>query len=175
MWSSRSRTAPRTHSSVVAIGIAMLFLAGCEFTPVYAPGATGAALSGSVTVAPAEDELQFILVRELENRLGPAGSPRYSLTTALSTRSERVSITADQDTNRFNLVGRARWSLIEDGSGAEIATGRADAFSSYSATGTTVATEAAERDAYRRLMVILADKIIIDVTTRDLDMGVSAQ
>ena len=128
-------------------------------------------MSGSVAIAPAEDELQFILVRELENRFGPSQAPRYLLSTKLSTRSERVSITANQDTNRFNLVGRTTWVLTESATGDEIASGRADAFSSYSATGTTVATDAAERDAYRRLMVILSDKIMLDLTTRDFDMG----
>ena len=38
--------------------------------------------------------------------------------------------------------------------------GNVDSFTGYSATGTTVATRAAERDAYERLMTILADQIV---------------
>jgi LPS-assembly lipoprotein len=39
-------------------------------------------------------------------------------------------------------------------------------FTSYSATSTTVATIFAQRDARRRLMVIIADRILQDIVLR---------
>ena len=47
---------------------------------------------------------------------------------------------------------------------AVLATGQVDNFTSYSASGTTVATLAAQRDAEARLMVILADQVINKLT-----------
>ncbi|MBL3565900.1 hypothetical protein JMM59_12930, partial [Rhodovulum sulfidophilum] len=45
-------------------------------------------------------------------------------------------------------------------SGSVVQSGEVDSFTAYSATGSTVATRTAERDAYRRLMVILADEMV---------------
>ena len=46
------------------------------------------------------------------------------------------------------------------------ADGRVTAFTGYSATGSTVATAAAQRDAEARLAVILADMIVAQVLMR---------
>jgi LPS-assembly lipoprotein len=141
--------------------VAAAALAGCGFTPVYGPGGAGRALQGAVRVeTPRNDSDGFVLAREMEDRLGVPVAERYVLTLSVDTEEERVVITASQDTNRYLVLGRARYSLLDVATGAVAATGRADAFSSYAATGTTVATRAAERDAHLRLMVILADKIM---------------
>ena len=55
---------------------------------------------------------------------------------------------------------RAEASKLANGSEDVLIVGRTDSFTSYSATGSTAATQAAERDARRRLMVILADRVI---------------
>jgi LPS-assembly lipoprotein len=49
-----------------------------------------------------------------------------------------------------------------------VTSGSVDNFTGYSATGTTVATLAAERDAQERLMTILADQIVTRLLTLDL-------
>ena len=54
-------------------------------------------------------------------------------------------------------------SRIGDGSG--VASGSERSFTSYSATSTTVATSFAQRDARRRLMVILADQMVSQIIT----------
>jgi len=138
-------------------------LSGCGFRPVYAPGGGGAALDGQVAVRVSGGTIGFLLGQELQNRLGPAESARFRLTYSLAISSERVAVTAAQTTNRFNLVGRANYSLTDSASGKVIATGMADAFSGFSATGTTVATRTAQRDAFRRLTSQLADKIVADL------------
>jgi LPS-assembly lipoprotein len=43
-----------------------------------------------------------------------------------------------------------------------------DNFTGYSATGTTVATQASKQDAEKRLMVILAEQIITRLYAADL-------
>ena len=143
-------------------------LAGCGFAPVYGPGGTGRALDRSVLVTAPGGSNAFTLGQELEDRFGPPNAPRYELTFELDTRSERVAITQAQDTNRYNIVGVSRYALTATDTGEIRVSGEVSSFAGYSAAGTTVATKAAERDAYDRLMVILADKITADLLTASL-------
>ncbi|WP_138466350.1 LPS assembly lipoprotein LptE [Poseidonocella sp. HB161398] len=139
-------------------GLAAL-AAGCGFTPVYAPGGSGAALDRAVIFDTPDTSNGFVLRQRLQDRLGPAERPRYQLSVTLETSTERVAVTRNQDTRRYNIVGKAQF-VLKTLDGDVVASGSYDSFNSYSATGTTVATLAAERDAYRRLMVILADGIL---------------
>jgi LPS-assembly lipoprotein len=164
---SRSgRPGPRGRRALLVglVSFAAASLAGCGFTPVYAPGSTGAALDGTVEVVQSGGSLGFTLTEALQDRLGAPGSnARYRLTTVLGVTSERVAITTAQSTNRFNLIGTVAYTLTDAATGQPAATGRVDGFNSYSAIGTALATGAAEEDAYERLMVILADKIVADL------------
>ncbi len=134
-------------------------LAGCGFAPVYGPGGTGSALRGKVGVDAPETDDAYVLVRELEDRLGRAPMPEYSLSYKLLTRVQGQAVTAANETTRYAILGRADYSLTRISDGRIVASGSVDNFTGYSATGTTVETLAAERDARRRLMVMLADGI----------------
>ena len=81
---------------------------------------------------------------------------------------EAVGFLPDGEISRFNVIGRVDWQLSEMGDGAGVAAGSERSFTSYSATSTTVATAFAQRDARRRLMVILADRIVTDLLGRGL-------
>lgn len=133
-------------------------LAACGFTPVYAPGGKGAALQGQVIVQEPADPESYILVQELETRLGRGGS-RYGLGFDLALASEALGVTSTGDINRFNLVGRVNYTLSDLTTEEVIWTGTVNNFTGYSATGDTVQTLAAERDARARLMRMLADQI----------------
>ncbi|HCQ58330.1 MAG TPA: hypothetical protein DIU10_10575, partial [Sulfitobacter sp.] len=52
--------------------------------------------------------------------------------------------------------------------GQIVTSGKVESFTGYSATGTTVATRAAELDAQERLMVILADLVVSRLYAADL-------
>ena len=138
-------------------------LAGCGFTPVYAPGNSGAALPGAVEVVQPGGDLGYWMTQSLEDRFGPPVNPRYRLTMTLSASTDRVAVTAAQSTTRYNLVGNAGFRLTDIASGTVVVTGNVDGFTSYSAAGSTVANRAALRDAFRRLAVILSDKIMLDL------------
>jgi LPS-assembly lipoprotein len=58
------------------------------------------------------------------------------------------------------VIGSASWSLRDLRSDKVIEAGKVESFTSYSATGSTVATQAAETDANSRLSVTLADMIV---------------
>lgn len=129
-------------------------LAGCGFTPAYGPGKGRGRFA---FVAPSSIE-GFAMVARLEDRLGPPDAPLYLLTVELDIDRATSVVTADQETRRYSLVGRAKWSVTVNGDTA--ASGTVDSFASYSASGTTVSTEAARMDARDRLGQGLADRIV---------------
>lgn len=137
--------------------IALLALAGCGFTPALGPGAPAAALRGSVEVAGGETEFDYRLRTALEDRLGQGSS--YVLAVTASTDEVQAAVSPDGTITRYNITGRAEWSLV-DGTGALVAEGVAGGFTSYLTTGSTVSTEAAQQDAVERLTVALADQIV---------------
>ncbi|TDX31893.1 LPS assembly lipoprotein LptE [Rhodovulum visakhapatnamense] len=144
-------------SGLTAAGLA---LAGCGFRPVYGPGGPADGLRGRIAVDAPDSVVGFLLVEELETRLGRAEAPRWRLAYSIDTESEGLGVTAEQDTTRYNITGRVGFQLRDLDSGQVVQSGEVASFTAYSATGSTVATRAAERDAYRRLMVILADEVV---------------
>ncbi len=143
----------------LALFLLPLIVAACGFTPVYGPGGTAAALRDKVEVAAPQSADSYLLVQNLEERLGRAGRPAYSLSLTLATGAQGQAITAANETTRYSLVGKVDFVLRDKGSTAILASGSVDNFTGYSATGSTVETLAAERDARARLMSILADQI----------------
>jgi LPS-assembly lipoprotein len=143
-----------------AVIFGALALAGCGFTPAYGPGGGAAELRGRIALAPPGDKLTFDLRARLEDRLGVAEAPLYRLDYVISLQNTGVAITPDGSVTRYNMTGRVAWKLVEPSGGAVRLEGSAQSFTSYSATGSTVAGLAAEEDALARLMVILADQIV---------------
>ncbi|WP_342077420.1 LPS assembly lipoprotein LptE [Yoonia sp. SS1-5] len=148
--------------------LGLLSLAGCGFAPVY--GDTSG-LRGQVTIDSPESVAGFRLRDRLEQRLGVATQPRYALSVELGSTQRPAAITAEGDTVRFNVVGDADWVLRNGSDGQVIDRGTIQTFTSYAATGSTVATQAAATDAQARLSVALADAIVsrLLVLTADLD------
>ncbi|MGX9352844.1 LPS assembly lipoprotein LptE [Shimia sp. W99] len=143
---------------------AAALVGGCGFTPVYGPGGGARGLHQNVLVDEPTDNASYLLVRELEDRLGRGtGGEAYGLTLSLKTRQESVGKTVAQVTSRYNVVGEVTYALRDIGTNEVMTTGKVDTFTSYSTTGSTVSELAAEKDAYQRLMVILADRIVTDL------------
>jgi LPS-assembly lipoprotein len=142
-------------------------LAGCGFTPVYGPGGAAEGLRGRISVATPADEEGAALVRRLEDRLGRSSNADLLLSADIRLQESAVGFLPDGELSRFSVDGQVDWEL-QDASGRTVASGQERSFTSYSATSTTVATTFAQRDARRRLMVILADRIVADLISRDL-------
>jgi LPS-assembly lipoprotein len=137
-----------------------LATAGCGFTPSFGPGGAADGLRGALLVDEPDTRDAFLLTRRIEDRLGRADSPRYGLAVKLDMTEEPMALTRNNITTRFNIVGRAAWVLRDLADGNALAQDQASSFTGYSATGTTVATLAASRDARARLATILADQIV---------------
>lgn len=143
-----------------AVVLAPLALVACGFTPVYGPGGAGAALQNRVRIDPPGSKDSYILVRELEERLGRSEAPDYSLSLVIRTFGAQLAIDREGDTGRFNTIGLVDYTLRDLNNGQVTTSGQVENFVGYSATGTTVETLAGEQDAQDRLMNIMADQIV---------------
>lgn len=139
---------------------ALAALPACGFTPVYGPGGTGSALQGAVLVDAPISRDGYLLTQELETRLGRANPGRYGLSYSIAMGEESMAIARDDVTTRFNLLGDITYALRDLDTQVVIASGKVSNFTGYSASGSTVATQAAERDARQRLMTMLAEQIV---------------
>ncbi|MPL60794.1 LPS-assembly lipoprotein [Rhodobacter sp. 140A] len=140
--------------------LAAAALAGCGFTPAYGPQGGGTKLLGRVqTDSPATRD-DFALIRRLSERLGPLETAHYRLAYTVKTQALGQAITPSNATTRYSLAGTVDYTLHDIGTDAVLLTGKVASFTSWSATGTVVATDAAEEDAHRRLMSMLADQIV---------------
>ena len=142
-----------------AVLFGALALGGCGFTPAYGPGGAAEGLRGRIEFDDPFDRAGFDLVRQLEARLGRPTAPRWRLSASIRRSEERIAVTSQGVTNRFQILGRVDYALSDIATGAPVTSGAVQSFVSYSATRTEVATRAAQRDAETRLMVILADRI----------------
>lgn len=140
--------------------LAPLVLAACGFSPVYAPGGVADGLNGTITVQDPTEKRGFDLVQRLEERLGRPKNARFQLAYSITTTTSGVGITTENAITRFNILGVIDWTLSDKTTGVRVTGGRVQSFTSYSATGSTVAGLAAQEDANLRLMRILADQIV---------------
>ncbi|RBW46311.1 hypothetical protein DS901_00220 [Loktanella sp. D2R18] len=136
--------------------LGLLALGGCGFVPVYGDG-TG--LRDTIAFETDDSVAGYRMRVQLEQRLGKPSVPRYVLRVTQTQGRRSAAISDDGDTTRYNLTGTARWTLKDSATGDQLESGEVDSFTSYSATGSTTATQAAETDAAARLSVILADMI----------------
>ena len=142
-----------------------LALAACGFTPVYAPGGTGAALRGKVTIVAPESEEGYLILRNVEERLGRAQANVYRLTLTPVLERQGQAITEAGEITRFSIIGRVSYELRLTSDDSLLASGTVQDFAGYSATGSTVETLAAESDALDRLMSSLADRVTARIYT----------
>jgi LPS-assembly lipoprotein len=143
-----------------AILASALALAACGFSPVYGPGGVGGKLFGQIRTADPSTPDEFIFAGRIAERLGPDQSARFALAYKLRIAVVSQAITKDEVTTRYSLNGTADFVLSDAASGAQITRGQVSSFTSYSTTGTTIATMAAEQDAHDRLARMLADQVV---------------
>lgn len=102
----------------------------------------------------------FAFLRQITDRLGRADSPEFELTYRLRIAVVPQAITPEEVTTRYALNGTAGYVLTDLDTNQVVAQGQVSNFSSYSTTGTTIATMSAEQDAHDRLAVMLADQVV---------------
>jgi LPS-assembly lipoprotein len=157
MWWSDRRTAL----------LALAALAGCGFTPVYGPGTTASTLRDQVQITAPETVEGYRMLQALRDRLGDSTAPAYGLRVTLDITEVAAATTEEGSITRYTLPGTATYALTSV-EGTPLAQGTVENFTSYSATGTTVATSTAQTDARARLAALLADQIVTRLSVADL-------
>ena len=137
----------------------LLALSACGLHPVYGPGGAAKKLFGQVSPVDPDTPDEFLFNRRIAERLGPAGGA-YELDYTLRIAVVAQGITPDEITTRYSLNGSADYKLTEAATGETVTEGQVSTFTSYSTTGTTVATLTAEYDARQRLARMLADQVV---------------
>jgi len=152
MWSSDRRR-------ILTLALAAS-LAACGFAPAEGPVGAGSALRGKVMAEVPTTRDGFDFVARIEDRLGRATTPDYTLAWTLKTEPVAGGLTAAGATTRFTLTGTATYRVTDARTGALRGEGMVEGFTSWFTTGTTIASLTSEEDARRRLMTILADRIV---------------
>src|SRR6056297_2561763 len=134
-------------------------VAGCGFAPAYGPNGPAQSLQGTIAVDEPDSRAGYLLTRALEDRLGRPAPARFGLACSVSLDTQSAAISASNVANRGNLLGGVTYALRDLETGEVLVSGKVDSFTSFSSSGTTVARQAAERDAQERLMTILADQL----------------
>ncbi|MDG1103928.1 MAG: LPS assembly lipoprotein LptE [Ascidiaceihabitans sp.] len=137
-----------------------LALTACGFTPIYGTDGSANVLLNSVLVQEPKTRDLYLLTRQLEKRLGRAADPRFDLVVSVSTSLKALGINSIGNINRYNLLGTAQYTLRDTQTGQIVGSGKVNSFTSSSAAGSTISSQATREDAQERLMIILADKLI---------------
>lgn len=141
--------------------IAAAPLAACDgFVPAFGPDSGGRALMNRVAVADPADKNAFDLVQRIEERLGRAVSPAYALSYEIVTDQVDLGVTPANAITRYNITGSVSFTLTGIATKSVLSSGTASTFTAFSASGTTVSTDASRADAYQRLMRLLADQVV---------------
>lgn len=149
------------HRRRALIALSVLFAgSACGFTPAFGPEGGASILQDNLRVVAPDRRDGFLVVQRLEDRFGRNDAGRYVLTVTPTIQRQGLATSVEGTTNRFQVTGVADFALRDTQSDTVVRQGRVSDFTGFSATGSTVATLAAERDATARLMVILADQIV---------------
>lgn len=139
---------------------ALLAGSACGFTPAFGPEGGASVLQDNLRVVAPDRRDGFLIAQRLEDRFGRNDGGRYVLTVTPTIQRQGLATSVEGTTNRFQVTGVADFALRDTQNDTVVRQGRVSDFTGFSATGSTVATLAAERDATARLMVILADQIV---------------
>ena len=141
-----------------------LAVSACGLRPLYADGSSGPVVSTlrSVTVAPIEGQIGWLVRNKLNERLGGGedSSARYRLEVELDDNVTGFGIRGDRATTRERRTLRARYQLIDLNNGGVVLDATAGSDAGIDVVSSEYATVAAEQTAGERLSEVLADQIV---------------
>ena len=149
----------------VSLALLALPLAGCGLQPMYAGGSNGAVARGlaGIDVPPIEGKSGWLVRNALSDRLAAAGSggaARYRLDVRLDDRLEGLGLLSDDTIGRERRTLRARYQLVDLGSGRIVLDASAGADAGIDVVSSEYATIAAEQTALEHLAREVADRIV---------------
>lgn len=141
------------------------FLSACGLQPLYSGGNAGpvAATLAGVSVAPIDGKAGWLMQAALSDRLQAAGRPRYQLKVELDDKITGFGVRRDDAVTRERRSLRARYQLVESGTGQTVLDATAGSDSGIDVVSSDYATIAAEDTALERLTGVIADQIVARV------------
>jgi len=147
--------------SMAAAGV---LLTGCQLQPLYAGGAGGqvATTLSSVTVAPIQGQVGWLVYNKLKERLatGASSEARYRLDVELNDDIIGLGIRGDRAVTRERRSLRARYRLTDLSTGEVVLDATAGSDAGIDVVSSEYATVAAEQTAAERLSEVVADQIV---------------
>jgi LPS-assembly lipoprotein len=144
--------------------VAALSVSGCQLQPLYSGGSSGqvATTLSSVTVAPIEGQVGWLVYNKLKDRLAATGSSeaRYRLEIELDDDIVGLGIRGDRAVTRERRSLRARYQLVDVSTGAVVLDATAGSDAGIDVVSSEYATVAAEQTAAERLSDVVADQIV---------------
>ena len=149
---------------VALIAVVSISLSSCQLRPLYAGGSEGtvATTLSSVTVAPIQGQVGWLVFNKLKDRLGAAGAgeTRYRLNVELDDNIVGLGIRGDRAVTRERRSLRARYQLVDVSTGAVVLDATAGSDAGIDVVSSEYATVAAEQTAAERLSEAVADQIV---------------
>lgn len=143
---------------------AALLLSGCQLRPLYAGGSSGqvATTLSSVTVAPIEGQVGWLVFNKLKDRLAATGNgeARYRLDVELDDDIVGLGIRGDRAVTRERRSLRARYQLVDLSNGSVVLDATAGSDAGIDVVSSEYATVAAEQTAQERLAQVIADQMV---------------
>jgi len=156
-----------------ALALALLLVLGaCGLQPMYAGGSSGKVASGLTTiqVASIPERAGWLVRNALVDRLGgEAANPAFRLEVELDDDLIAYGIRGDTTQTRELRTLRARYRLVEIGTGEVVLDATAGSDAGIDVVSSEYATVAAEQTAQERLATIVADQMVsrISLYVRD--------
>jgi LPS-assembly lipoprotein len=150
--------------------LAALALSACGLKPLYAGGGDGgvARALADVSVPAIEGQQGWLVRNALIDRLRAGGGEgsRYRLDVRLDDKLEGLGLLGDDTIGRERRTLRARYQLVDTGSGAILLDATAGSDAGIDVVSSEYATIAAEQTALENLAKVVADQIVTKVALR---------
>ena len=138
----------------------------CGFQPVYKTGGSATALKDNISFNLIDNREGFLLLSHLEKRLGRGSSAApYRATVELVIEEDELMLTALTGLVRYKLTGYAKLSVVDAETNQEIFNDKLRDVIGFSGNEETLATTTSRRDATDKLVLSLADAIVLRLST----------
>ena len=138
-----------------------MFIASCSFEPAWiAKDNKIKNLWQRVDIKEPTTSNEFRLNRYLASRIGLARDAEFFLEYELFTETKRTALSFDGKAYRIRILGEVKFSLLHSQKDTILLSSSVKDSLGYSDAILAVTDQASERDAYKRLMVLLGDRIV---------------
>ena len=139
---------------------ALLLLGACGFEPVYAPPTSTNSVRNNFDLSAATDRGTYQFYHNLKGQISDNPQAQYALSYTISQSATTAATDADGKSHRGVLKEPLAYRITRKINGQTVKTENVKGFTSYSALASSVASDAAGRDATKRLMKILSDNLV---------------